>query len=207
MDAQQQQVNAQKCQRCECRYDITALSNYHLSEHRRRKRHRQALAASNTSCMDTFFAKLATKPETMPETTCSTLPDVNSTQEPSFISLDADHATSLDSGSGKPHSPASYVGRKSRHPRWDSMWATTGSMVSACSTLVGSLCVCYVSVCVCVCVVLFCEPSLLCSMYWRWLLGRKRHGARRPSRRSLPPSCITSTRRHARLYQYWWLLS
>ena len=145
MNAQQQQANTRKRQRCKCRFDITALSNYHLSEHQCRKRHRQALAASKTSRMDTFFAKLATKPMTMPETTCSTLPDVNSTQEPSFICLDADHATSLDSGSGKPHSPASYAGRKSR---WDSMWASTCSMVSACSTLVGFLCVC---VCVCVC--------------------------------------------------------
>lgn len=43
--------------RCECGQDLTGLSDYHVSEHKRSARHRKALDAAKTPRLDSFFRR------------------------------------------------------------------------------------------------------------------------------------------------------
>ena len=53
MEAQQQK----KRRYCDCGFEISSLSDYHTAEHKKSKRHRQAMTASKMQRLDNFFSK------------------------------------------------------------------------------------------------------------------------------------------------------
>ena len=56
-------------QLCECGFKITAPSNYHVSQHKKSKRHRQALVScpAKTPCLEIFFHPVVTDRAANPE--------------------------------------------------------------------------------------------------------------------------------------------